>query len=487
MAGAGRPRRRKIGLQDFIEDARLAGSYSAFKTPETWRPWMVFSRAIHGEPLRNAAERKLFTRCTGIEHYEARKDGYAEAVAIVGRQAGKTQFASLLVSALAALHPPVPDGHLYALLIAQDHRAAVRTAFSYIKAIFDSSPMLKQLVVNSKTDTLELNNGIRVAAYPCNPASVRGLRAIVAVCDELAFYRSSEMVPQDKEMLRALRPCLATTGGRIVCPSSPYGQSGTLWEMHRRHYGKGDGAVLIWQADAPTMNATLPADYIKRMREDDPEAYRSEVLGEFRQGLTSLIDPAVLDRCVGEHQEIERQENVHYEAFVDPSGGRRDPYALAIGHLDKVSERVVVDCIRRWEAPFNPSGVTSEIVDILRRYQVSAVTGDRYAGEWPREQFRAHRVRYDVSRLDKSRLYLELLASLNAQRVELPSNQNLITELRCLERRRGPSGRDRVDHPPNGHDDLANAAAGLVYDLIGHPKEVTWTDLYGPEMQASIL
>jgi hypothetical protein len=31
-----------------------------------------------------------------------------------------------------------------------------------------------------------------------------------------------------------------------------------------------------------------------------------------------------------------------------------------------------------------------------------------------------------------------------------------------LERRTSPGGRDRVDHGPGGHDDLANAAAGAI-------------------------
>ena len=39
------------------------------------------------------------------------------------------------------------------------------------------------------------------------------------------------------------------------------------------------------------MNPTLPEDYLKRMELDDPEAYRSEVLGEFRAGVTTFLDP----------------------------------------------------------------------------------------------------------------------------------------------------------------------------------------------------
>jgi hypothetical protein len=39
------------------------------------------------------------------------------------------------------------------------------------------------------------------------------------------------------------------------------------------------------------MNPNLPDDYIERMREDDPEAYRSEVLGEFRRRDLDILRP----------------------------------------------------------------------------------------------------------------------------------------------------------------------------------------------------
>jgi hypothetical protein len=39
---------------------------------------------------------------------------------------------------------------------------------------------------------------------------------------------------------------------------------------------------------------------------------------------------------------------------------------------------------------------------------------------------------------------------------------NLLKELRGLERRRGPSGKDSLDHRSNQHDDLANSAAGAL-------------------------
>lgn len=258
----------RITLDDFLTSPHLGGASEAFRDLEPWRPWLAFARALNGEPLTDA-EHDLFQRCTS-RTYDPPEGGWHEVACAVGRQAGKTRLASAVVAYTAAMHPPVRDGHLHALLVAQDARAAQRTAFSYVNSIFDASPALSAMVVNRTADTLELENGIRIAVYPCRPAAVRGLRAIVAVCDELAYFRSTEMLPVDREMLRAVRPTLATTGGRLIVLSSPYGQSGALWDLHRKHYGRDDAMTLVWQASAPTMHPTLPVDYLARMEQDDP-------------------------------------------------------------------------------------------------------------------------------------------------------------------------------------------------------------------------
>jgi hypothetical protein len=50
----------------------------------------------------------------------------------------------------------------------------------------------------------------------------------------------------------------------------------------------------------------------------------------------------------------------------------------------------------------------------------------------------------------------------NSRRVLFVEQAELMRELRGLERRRGSSGRDRVDHRAGSHDDLANSAAGAL-------------------------
>jgi hypothetical protein len=101
---------------------------------------------------------------------------------------------------------------------------------------------------------------------------------------------------------------------------------------------------------------------------------------------------------------------------------------------------VIVDVVRAWHSK-NPEGTVAEAADLLRRYGVSSVRGDRYSAEWSREAFRRRGIAYEWSELDKSALFLELLPIINSGAIELLDDDPLLRELRGLERRRGSSGR----------------------------------------------
>ena len=58
---------------------------------------------------------------------------------------------------------------------------------------------------------------------------------------------------------------------------------------------------------------------------------------------------------------------------------------------------------------------------------------------------------------------------INVGKLELLDNRRLVTQLSNLERRTSRSGKDSIDHPPSGKDDLANAAAGaLLLAAVGN-------------------
>ena len=57
----------------------------------------------------------------------------------------------------------------------------------------------------------------------------------------------------DVEVIAA-KPTLLTTDGMLLVASSPFGQRGELWRMHREFFGRDDPSILI--AHGTTLNCT---------------------------------------------------------------------------------------------------------------------------------------------------------------------------------------------------------------------------------------
>jgi hypothetical protein len=312
----------------------------------------------------------------------------------------------------------------------------------------------------------------------CSFRTIRGRTAVACILDEVAFWRVDGANP-DKEILAAIRPSMVTipTSMLLVC-SSPYARSGVLYEAHKDYYGKDDSGVLVWQAATRVMNPTIPQKLIAREAEKDPSAARAEWWAEFRDDIEDFLSLEAIQACCVLPGELARHPYVAYRAFVDPSGGRADAFTLAIGHRRKDTGKYAVDSLRGWKPPFNPDEVVAEIVEGLRRYGVNTVTGDRYAASWVSSSFEKHKIRYEHCAKVKSELYLDFEGFVNTGRVELPESERLVNELVSLERRRGRSGRDIIDHPPRGSDDHANAVAGLCHILdIGAGSAFSGCDL----------
>ena len=186
--------------------------------------------------------------------------------------------------------------------------------------------------------------------------------------------------------------------------------------------------------------------------------------------------------------ELPPEPGVTYSGFVDPSGGVSDSMTLAIGHLGR-NNACVLDAAVEIRPPLDPEQTVAEFAALLRRYGVSKIVGDKYGGEWPRARFAEHGIEFEQSARPKSDLYRDLLPLLNARRIELLDLPRLSAQLAGLERRTARSGRDSIDHVPGGHDDLANAVAGVLVgvDLDRRQPLVRLSDVFGADGRAPPL
>ena len=209
-----------------------------------------------------------------------------------------------------------------------------------------------------------------------------------------------------------------------------------------------------------TLNPSLPQRVVDRALEKDRARATAEYLAQFRTDVEGFVAIEIVEACTGDYREMLPAANNFYRAFTDPSGGSDDSFALAISHKSK--DRIIIDAIREARPPFSPDAVVDDFAALLKSYRVSRVTGDRYAGEFPRELFRKHGIAYDLAKQTKSELFRDLLPLLNSGRIVLPRNDRLQGQIVGLERRTSAVGRDTISHPDRGHDDVANAVAGAA-------------------------
>jgi hypothetical protein len=236
-----------------------------------------------------------------------------------------------------------------------------------------------------------------------------------------------------------------------------------MWDAYRKHFGKDGDPVLVWQADTRSMNASVPQSYIDAHMADDPARASAEYLAQFRSDLEAFVVREAVEACISRGvRERLPQHDITYHAAVDPSGGSADSMTLCVAHMDYGRGCVVVDALRETKPPFSPEIVTSEFCALLKTYHITTISGDRYAGEWPREMFGKFGVYYEPSAKVKSALYIDLLPLINSKRIDLLDHRKMFNQLIGLERRVARGGHESIDHAPNQHDDLANVIAGVA-------------------------
>jgi hypothetical protein len=368
--------------------------------------------------------------------------------------------------------PYLQIGERATIRVMSADRDQSRVIFRYISAFLSEVPLLERLVARQTAETIELTNRVTIEIGTASFRSSRGYTFPAVLIDEIAFLRSDESANPDSEILAAVRPGMETIpNAMLLCASSPYARKGELWKSFDRWYGK-DDAPLVWRASTRTMNRTVPQSFIDEETLKDPANVASEYGAEFRSDIEAFISVDILRSCIQPGVYERAPENRwRYYCFVDPSGGSGDSFTLTIAH--KEGATCILELIREVRPPFSPEQVVEEFAAIAKKYRITKVVGDRYAGEWPRERFRLSGVNYEVIEETKSGIYQQLLPIVNSNQTILLDHDRMVYQFCSLERRTSRGGRDSIDHPPRMHNDIANAVAGAV--VLAHTRPSGWS------------
>lgn len=445
----------------------------------SWSAWAAFSKALYGEPM-SAAELKVFQARTG--RTVAPTAQAREAWVVVGRRGGKSivmarEGTRLAVRDYSAILKP--GQRAYVVVLAADKDQA-QEVMNYLLGFFTEIPSLAALVERRKgkgqqrRDEVRLVNRVVIRVAVASFRKIRGRTIVAAICDELAYWMDSEKsLNPSQEILRALKPAMLTVKDALLLViSSPYRRTGPLWDAVKRFWAK-DGPVLVWRGDTTSMNPAADRDEIARAFEEDPVAAASEygINGEikFREDLESYISPESVEAVtVKGRTYLPFDPKYRHSGFADPAGGSgADSMTLAIVRRER--GKAVVCRVAEWKPRFSPDTACAEASEILKEYRLLRVVGDHYAGDWPKDRFRAHGVTYETADRTKSDFYQGFLPLVNGQRVELLEHQKANGQLCALERSTSRLGKDAISHPVGGHDDLINAVAGACVLALRRP------------------
>lgn len=463
----------------------LSGPFKSWLGDDDWKPWIAALKAMRGEKLTKT-EAKLFRECTKRKTLPT--EPFLEAYLICGRRARKSAAMAMLATyfSIYGRWKAAPGEELFAVVVAVSKSQAAIVK-NYCEGILRSNPALERLIVGTpdhESIKLEVNGQrITILCVSNSYRKIRGRSIIFACLEELAFWWDEASANPDLEVYRSIVPSMASNPQAVLVGiSSPYSKRGLLYDQYKDNFAKDKSDVLVWQAASKVMNPGLSDKIIKSAYKKDAESARAEYGGHFRDDIASFIDREALDPCI-EKGLVKRapESRQKYFAFVDPSGGRNDSMVLAIAH--EQGDKVLLDAIQERRPPFSPESCVEEFCELLKAYGIRRIRGDRYAGEWPREQFKKRGIDYFPADKPKSALYLEMLAPLNSGRLKLIEHDRLINQLCNLERRTARGGKDSVDHGPGQHDDVANAVAGVINEVIAEsrrPKRKV--SLFGPKL-----
>jgi hypothetical protein len=453
---------KHLTIIDFVNDLNLLEGSELSLAQQT------VLKAMYGLEL-SPAELDIFRRATGREIYEPTE--HQEATVIVGRQGGKTSRIGALIAAYEACrdHGLKRGERAYVLLIAPVTKQA-QIGLGFIRNLFLTSPLLKNKVVKFRMNEIELDNGVTIACYPCSQITIRGLRVVAAVLDEVGFWRDEVTAANPAEdVLNALRPAMATfTNHKLIKISTPYRKEGVLWRDYKE---RAERDYLVWQLPSAEMNPTLSSSFLEKERQRDEESFRREYEAQFTDHIEGWIGFETLEQCVINSCTVRPPvTDAIYAAAVDPAF-KSDDFALAIAHR-LPDGQIILDYTATWtgtrEAPLGYEWVCGEIARILKLYELNTVAGDQHCAAIIQQEFLKLGICYKEmtfgagTRLD---LFGNLKHLLIQRKIQILDKPELLRQLRGLEEHKTNRGNIDVRSAYGVKDDLAVAVALVAFQL----------------------
>jgi hypothetical protein len=165
-----------------------------------------------------------------------------------------------------------------------------------------------------------------------------------------------------------------------------------------------------------------------------------------------------------------------------------DGLGFAMGHVHEMVEidgelkpYIIMDLLMRMTAPAGREIFLGDVRRMIyelrdrRNFKLVKVTMDGFQSTDTRQQFQKRRIQSEIVSIDKQLTpYYDLREAIYEGRIEFPPyfvrlrpEDTILTEIAVKELTELVDNGNKVDHPEGGSKDVADAIAGVVFELMG--------------------
>ncbi len=418
---------------------------------------------------------------------------------VAGRRSGKTTIAATLMAWLARRVlideafleslPVLPSSDISLLNMACDTNQA-KILFRMLAANLARIDLLSSR--RPVSERLRIGR-LLIESLSSSSRSSRGRTACGVCFDEFAHFQRTNGPLADRSVWAALMPSLATFGprGLGVITTSPAGKSGIVWDLFTQR-GEREG-MLTLQLPTWEMNPLVPRERLEDEFARDETMARQEYGAEFLDPQGLFLDIADIRACV--------------RAVTSPSAGKvsrhmhvdlglkHDSTAIAVGFIahdtpDAEPNRsawapdfhVVIETVEVMRArtgqDLSVLEIEEKIVALASSMGVATITFDQHQSAYLVERLTARGYNawvFNATAKSNWETYSFLKGLISARQITLPDDDRLINELASLACS-PTSDAFRVEAPPQGSDDCADAVACCAWLLVHNTP--SWKDLF---------
>lgn len=403
--------------------------------------------------------------------------------AVCGARSGKSYLLvalrlvwGMLVRDLSSMAP----GQRAVAMIVGPNEKLRREVLNYAMGAIQSRPELESMLVRETTDMLELVRPDGKHVYMEGGVATAGGYGAVGraftdfALDECAFFRDDSFKVNDKAIFRA-GATRVLPGGQVIVASTPWAQSGLLYELHRDNFGR-PGDTLVAHARTLMMN---PSETVRSIVEvetrRDPDNAAREYDAQFMtSGTTVFFESKSVDDAVTDEPFEVRPHDV-IGAGGD-FGFRSDSSALLMVamrgdtlHLfDGTEERPTAD------APLKPSKTVAAFAEKIAG-RCTYLMADRHYREAIAELLETHGLIYAPAPLTPADTYVRARMLMREGRImihPMPFRDRLVQQMREVHGKPTSGGGMSIAHPrwaTGGHGDLCAAFVLAVWFVSGEP------------------